>query len=63
MKIKLEKLSCVITNAVYLKVPAPLTTGLCSSEISSINKLPSQPVSTNKTFSTESFFLTSILHL
>ena len=30
----------------------PLTTGLRSSEISSINKLPSQPIITNKTFST-----------
>ena len=42
----------MIKKAVYSKPPDPLTTGFCTSVISSINKLPSQPVTTNKTFST-----------
>ena len=45
----IEKLTCVIKNAVCLIVPAPLTTNLFSSGISPINKLSSQLV-TNKLF-------------
>ena len=47
----------MIKNAVCSKVAAPLTTGLFSSGISSINKLSSQPVTTNNTFS-KGLFLT-----
>ena len=53
-KIKSQKLPCVIKKAVYLKAPGTLTTGFRSSGISSINKLPSQPVTTYKTFFTSS---------
>ena len=52
MKIKLQKLTRVIKKAVCSKAPGPFTTGLCSSGISSIKKLPLQPVTNNKTFST-----------
>ena len=51
MKIKLQKFSCMIKNAVCLKAPAFLTTGLFSLGISSINKIPSQSVSSNKSYS------------
>ena len=52
MKIKLQKLTCVIKKAVCSKAPAPLATGLFFSAISSINKFPSHPVNTNTSFST-----------
>ena len=61
MKIKLQKLTSVIKKAVSLKAPAPLTTGSCSSGISSINKLRSQPVTNNNPFSTGLFLPDSSL--